>query len=238
MLGREVNLPLEILAGPPPNSEPESPSSYAHKLRKRLETAYDVARTNIKTETRRQKQVYDNKTHGTPFQVNDKVWLYTFQRKKGFSPKLMSFWQGPCVIKIKYSDANYLLELPSGKSTVTHFDRLKPFKQREFPVDSTPNLSDLFTNETEETHMANSHEVHDDHDHESEITHDIDHESEVTHDNHDVDHEDSISPVGNMFPLPITPNDTGRPKRIRRPPAWLASYDLDTSGTSDTDDEE
>ncbi len=183
---------------------------------------FEAARTHIQGETKRQKQVYDTKAHGTPFQVGDKVWLHTFQRKKGLSPKLMSFWQGPCLIKEKYSDANYFIELPNGKRSVTHFDRLKPCNIRE----SEPEMQELnFPDEHFGASAGNN-----------DAQNSISSLADVSAtDNHDAQNESILSQSDNNVPanVSITDNDSDaqnesitnqRPRREKQVPAWMHDY--------------
>ena len=61
------------------------------------------------------------------YNLGDAVYLYNPSRKKGVSPKLQSFWEGPYLIIEKLSDLVYKIQsAPSAKTRIIHHDRLKP----------------------------------------------------------------------------------------------------------------
>jgi hypothetical protein len=66
MLGREVNLSIDIMIGSPEN-EILDEVEYVEVLRKRMENAYEYARAHLKQAASRQKQYYDIKCHGKSF---------------------------------------------------------------------------------------------------------------------------------------------------------------------------
>ncbi len=76
MYGHQVRMPIDLLYGTP--SHPEtSPSEYATELQKKLESAYHRVRATMGQSLDRQKQFYDRKVHGKPYQVGDLVWLHS-----------------------------------------------------------------------------------------------------------------------------------------------------------------
>ena len=132
MFGREVNIPLDLLAGEDPNQQKQTTSDYALKVQHNLREAYSRVRVHTQAAQKRQKRQYDQKKMGKPFQEGDRVWIYTFRKRQGRSPKLQKFWRGPYKITQKLSDANYRVQnVHGGRAQIVHFDRLKPFHQRE-----------------------------------------------------------------------------------------------------------
>ena len=140
IFGREVCLPLDILAGRTPDAPVLDPRSYAMQVHKKLESAFQMARQHSSGEQRRQKRLYDARLHGSPYKVGDTVWLYCPERHVGLSPKLRSHWKGPCTVLKKYSEANYLVKVPtaSKQRQVVHYDRLKPCVQRDVAKPGQP----------------------------------------------------------------------------------------------------
>lgn len=132
MFGREIGLPLNVVAGGVPGSECVPEEQYARKVRERLEVAFEIARESSLVAQKRQKRYYDLKVCGQPYKVGEKVWVYNPAKTKGITPKLQCRWQGPCVIIRKLSDANYVVRKPRGrkKTEVVHFDRMKPCEER------------------------------------------------------------------------------------------------------------
>ena len=110
---------------------------YVDHLQNKFNSAFELARQYSKTQQHRQKVNYDRKLSGKGFEPQDKVWLFVPQRKRGLSPKLHTFWRGPYVIVKKLSDANYVIsKLNSNFRQVVHFNRLKPYFERESEDDS------------------------------------------------------------------------------------------------------
>ena len=90
MFGRQARLPVDVMFGSSPASS-SSPSSYALNLKQSLCTAYICVHDKMNATFERQKQFYDQKVHGKPFQVGDLVWLHssvvpTGQAKKFHHP--------------------------------------------------------------------------------------------------------------------------------------------------------
>lgn len=52
---------------------------------------------------------YDAQTRGRNFGAGELVWVYSL--KKGFSPKLMPHWTGPCTVLEQLSDVVYQVRL-------------------------------------------------------------------------------------------------------------------------------
>lgn len=137
MLGREVEMPLDIVVGLPLQEdfsgsyrENQAPHiGYAERLRYRLETSFEVVRTNLGKQMTRQKHHYDRGSKGTTrYQTGDSVWLYNPTRKIGLSPKLRPTWDGPYVVTKRLTDVTYRIRKnPRCKPKVVHSDRLKPY---------------------------------------------------------------------------------------------------------------
>ena len=127
MFGRQARLPLDIMYGPP---EPVFDcNKYAAKMRTELQVAYDRVHKNMPEQLRREKELYDKKIHGKPFEEDDLVWLHSPVVKHGRSRKLHLPWSGPYRVVKKLSDAVYRIQELRNKRrrVVVHFDRLKPY---------------------------------------------------------------------------------------------------------------
>ena len=125
MFGRQARIPVDVMYGSPVVES--SPSTYASELKKLLTTAYNKVRAKMDTQFQRQKQFYDKKVHGKPYQVGDLVWLYSPAVPPGYSKKLHHPWSGPFEILKRISDATYCIVDTNAKRhrQVVHFDRLK-----------------------------------------------------------------------------------------------------------------
>ena len=129
MYGRQARLPVDIMYGSP---EPDVTTStdYAKEVKRTLQNSYEIVRTKMQAELRREKEFYDEKVHRKSFEVDDLVWLHSSVVRKGKSKKFHCPWLGPYKVIKKLSDSTYRIkQFPRGKRTVVHFDRLKPYLQ-------------------------------------------------------------------------------------------------------------
>ena len=72
MLGREVEVPLDVSTEAPPDALTLQ-TDYAQAVQKRLATAHDLARQHLNKAAIRQKRNYDKRLAGKPFTVGDSV---------------------------------------------------------------------------------------------------------------------------------------------------------------------
>lgn len=133
MLGREVNLPIDILMGQPPETKEVETNAYAAELRERMEDAFAQARANQERAAERQKQYYDVKTREGRYRPGDTVWILNKDRRKGVSPKLQKKWKGPMLVEDCLNDVTYRLRVAPGIRKVVHFDMLKPYADDDLP---------------------------------------------------------------------------------------------------------
>ena len=97
MLGREIEVPLDVMTEPTPDTPPLA-TEYALALQQRLASAHEVARRHLGKAAERQKRNYDKRVSSKPFRVGDSVWLHNIRRKKGRNPKLDCPWEGPYLV--------------------------------------------------------------------------------------------------------------------------------------------
>ena len=109
MMGREVNMPIDLLFGGPLEAkEATYGSEYVAELQER------------------QKKLYDLKTTSQGYKRGQFVWVYTPCKKKGLSPKLQKYWYGPFLVINKLSDALYRVQRSARSACkIIHFNRLK-----------------------------------------------------------------------------------------------------------------
>lgn len=123
MFGRQAKMPLDVMYGNPPSddNQPILPSqtapSFASKLKSRLQEAYNRVRTRMSSKLDRQKEFYDEKAHGQPYEKDELVRVHSKVIPRGVGRKLYRPWTGPFQVIKRLSDAVYRL--------VVHFDRLK-----------------------------------------------------------------------------------------------------------------
>ena len=75
----------------------------------------------------RQKDLYNRKAYGRPYECGESVWLYSPVVPRGQSKKLRHPWTGPFRMVWKLSDAVYRIQNTQAprQRLVVHFDRLK-----------------------------------------------------------------------------------------------------------------
>ena len=135
MFGRENNIPVDILLPPSPDDkEMKTPEKYASELKKKLNTAYEMARTHLKKTAERQKRLYDQKTFGHKFNKGDIVWMANLgARRKGVSPKFQPKWKGPYLIVQKFNEVLVEIMKSHSKTSVVHTDHLKEWRGKKIP---------------------------------------------------------------------------------------------------------
>ena len=94
MFGRQVRLPVDVMYGSP-TPQPSTVPQYVTDLRSSLEIAYQRVRERMGHKLSRQKDLYDRKLHGDPFQPGDLVWLHSPAVPRGQPKKLHRPWTGP-----------------------------------------------------------------------------------------------------------------------------------------------
>ena len=135
MLGREVRLPIDLMAPAPAEEDQTFPDvDFADDLRHRIRKAHDRVRHNLQQATRRQKKDYDRHATTVEVKVGDFVWLHNRTRKRGMTKKLASRWIGPFLILHKLSDVIIRIQrTKNSKPMVVHVDRTKPYQGEPIP---------------------------------------------------------------------------------------------------------
>ena len=126
MFGRQVRMPIDVMYGIPTTQISTAPQ-YVADLHSSLNAAYEHVRERMGCKLERQKELYNKKAHGQPFEPGDLVWLHSSAVPRGQSRKLHRPWTGPYRIASKLSDAVYRIQHSQTrrKCLVVHFDRLK-----------------------------------------------------------------------------------------------------------------
>jgi hypothetical protein len=130
MLGREVDLPIDLLFPPPEEiSSSQTPNDYVQSLIEKMNSLHGLAREKLVESCKKQKRLYDRKISKHSLHVDDPVWLRIFIHSKGLSKKLSLNWDGPYKVTHKISDVTYKVQKSQrSKPKIVHFNRLKPYK--------------------------------------------------------------------------------------------------------------
>ena len=125
MLGRELPMPSYLATDPPEGVALDCPT-YVKNLVKSIQGAFQDVREQTRSEQIHQKNSYDRRAEEHGLQVGDLVWLYNHTKKKGLSPKLMTFWEEePYVLKELLSPVVAVIQREGRrKNRVVHTDKL------------------------------------------------------------------------------------------------------------------
>lgn len=133
MLGREVELPVDLLYGKPPTDETHlerTSVDYLENLWTRMWAVHDLARKQMTRASDRQKRHYDLNASTTVYKPGDAVWVYN-TRLQGGSRKLTRPWEGPYIIIQQLSDLVYKVKrAPRSKVKIVNMQKLKPYLGR------------------------------------------------------------------------------------------------------------
>ena len=127
-LGREPNLPVDLLYPPPPVESKSPNDKYVIELQNKLKFVQEMARNSLLEASQRQKLLYDRRVSKHCYKIGDAVWLRSYTKAKGLSKKLQLRWEGPFKVVGKISDLTYKVQRnKKSEFKVVHFNRLKPY---------------------------------------------------------------------------------------------------------------
>ena len=126
MLGREVLLPVTLIAAPPSEIKPTVP--YNVTFQNNVREAHQQVRESLGSSTKTMKNYFDRRVKHQALTVGQAVWLFwpkpliRQQRKK-----LTQLWTGPWVIERFFSPIVVQISHPlNHKRQTVHIDRLVP----------------------------------------------------------------------------------------------------------------
>ena len=131
MLGREVDLPVDLIY-PSPSSEPKmSGDEYVVNLQNCMHRVHELARASLVEAAQKQKRLYDRKFSQYTYSKDDAVWLRVYVKPRGLSKKLQLRREGPFKIIQKISQLVFKIQKNKKASCkIVHFNRLKPYTGR------------------------------------------------------------------------------------------------------------
>ena len=160
MFGRQARLPIDIAYGTQ-QVTPTGKHQYVCDLRKSLHRAYEDVRKNFNLKLSRQKEFYNRKVHGNPFDKDNLVWLHSTVIPRGKSHKFHRPWTGPYRVVKRLSDVTYRIQSLGGrrKRLVVHFDRLKPCDPNTRFADSNNSVPDSSPSSTSLPTSTDTHPI-------------------------------------------------------------------------------
>ena len=125
LTGSELRLPVDLVFGQPPG-ETQSSISFVRNLQSTLTDVHHRARECDAAGHRHQKDIYDRRSKGKPFEVGELVWLFSSVVPSDMPRKLHWPWTGPYRVCRQLDLAVYEISpLSGGRTQNVHFNRLK-----------------------------------------------------------------------------------------------------------------
>jgi transposase InsO family protein len=124
-LGREVDIPLDILAGPPPGEKKVwmSSNGYGAWLQRALSNAHQYARQHLEKAAFKQKAYYDRQS--SSWKPREGEWVYYYYPPRA-QAKLGTPWEGPYVIVKRLKGNTVIIARDQqSKERIVHQDNLK-----------------------------------------------------------------------------------------------------------------
>ena len=148
MYGQEINCPIDLMYGPPPDrTNIACPVEYVEWLQSAMTTAYRTAAENLNVAAKRQKAYYDrlaSEPNEADYQVGKFVWRF-YHPAAG--RKLELDWTGPYLIVDILSDICYSIQKnPQRPILNVHIDHIKPYLGENSPE---PNVTVNVETDTE-----------------------------------------------------------------------------------------
>ena len=126
MLGREIELPIDLAFGTPQDEEEVTPADYAVLLGESIQRAHELARASLKKSTERQKRDYDMKAEKSGFKVGAEVYYFKPKRQAGRFPKFTYQRLGPYRVTERINMVLYKIQrTPRSREIVVHVDKLR-----------------------------------------------------------------------------------------------------------------
>ena len=129
MLGRNVELPVDLTIQVPQGKLEDDSSDYVEGLRSNLYKAHDRARRCLHDAGVKQKKQYNRTADDCRIVEGMYVWLHNPIRSKWKCTKLSLPWEGPYRVVKQLTDVVFRIKKKkSGNFVVVHADRLKVYE--------------------------------------------------------------------------------------------------------------
>ena len=147
MLGRNIDMPIDVTMPANPDVQPQSPCEYVRKMERELRSTCMATREHLKRAATRQKKYYDRDCNLYKYKEGDMVKLRKFVRKPGFG-KFSDCYDGPYIIIDILSDVTFrIAKSPDTRPKVVHHDHLLPY----FPKQASENIDTTWALEKSKT---------------------------------------------------------------------------------------
>jgi transposase InsO family protein len=117
MLGRELNLPVDVVFPCKAAGTSESIPEYADELKEKLEVASEFARKHLELTWERMQSQAPVSRNAKSLDLTEEVYVFSPVLKNGVTPKLTSFWRGPFTIAEQLSPYLYRVRVGGRRGT-------------------------------------------------------------------------------------------------------------------------
>ncbi|XP_033728208.1 uncharacterized protein LOC117317503 [Pecten maximus] len=132
MLGREVFVPIDLMAGTPSHTPEQCPVEYVEWLRHSMQTNFEFANSNLGKAARLQKRNYDSKLKARNYDIGSWVWRWYPPK---VNQKLGLGWTGPYLVVKQISGVTYRIQRNRESVGINvHVDHLKLYEGENPPV--------------------------------------------------------------------------------------------------------
>ena len=109
MFGRSPKLPVDLMLACTQPSKLRSYPQFVQDSHKQLTSSYTIAKQQLQAQHLRQKHMHDSSGSSEPFQIGDRVWLYTPVVNQGRTRKFASFGKAhtPSLISLVRSPTKF-----------------------------------------------------------------------------------------------------------------------------------
>jgi len=140
MHGREARLPIHLMARIPTNVG--EVHEHVEVLRNRLPSVFKLVQEKTQQQQCRQKELYDKKIHGKPYDIGDTVFILNKQVPTGLARKLAPKTKGPFEVLRRISDQVYEVRGMRGRAqqkvVCVSFENMIPFSPTQDDPDYNP----------------------------------------------------------------------------------------------------
>jgi hypothetical protein len=133
MLGREINMPVDLIFPGPDPTDTDDYEEYVCELVSQIQSVHELAREKLRLGQATAKRDYDLKVCERTYAAGDVVYIIDTTVPKGKCAKLRPQWKGPGLVVKKITDYVYKILFKNKEEVINH-DRMKPCTDCELPA--------------------------------------------------------------------------------------------------------
>ena len=111
MLYRQARMPIDVVYGPTPLQTSIPYVSMQQRCKEVWQHTNEYGSKWISIKHDRQKEKYDRRVHGNPFEKGELVWFYSPATPRDQCRKFHQPWSGPYIVIHMFSDVTYCIQM-------------------------------------------------------------------------------------------------------------------------------